>query len=1727
MYYALSAILGLLKNYPMRKITFIICISLLFVVNSFAQLAMTRSTYTASYTPIGLPTATLSTATGDDVAQSAIPLGFTFNYLGTNYTTIGLNTNGAASFDAVMATSGTNNNLFVATAPNNTLAPWWDNIWSDTVLYQLSGVSPNQTFTIQWTNSLSYFNTATQHLNFQVILHETTNVIEFSYGNLVAGIAAPNESASIGIEGATGGAGNYLDAVTGSAFTSNGMLNAQTQWPSHNFRFTPGAPTAIAAGTYTVGISGNYFSLSEAIADINHRGVAGPVVLSLTDATYDVTPANGDNFFPMLIGPVSGSSITNTISIIPVSGNANIISNGTTNGNCGNAAANNIISNINEPILALVGATYVQLHNLNLSCSNTGVVDRGIEIFNSSPILGSQNNLLQDVSVVLNRNNVTSVAIEQRTLTNPTGAPGANSNNTYFNLNLSNAYSGIILSGNAAFPDLNCVVGNTSPTQFNLIGAATPNDIGNGNTATYGIRGNNESGISIYNNEVRNITQTGNSTAEGIVLDAALGNCNVYMNKVHDIKYTGTTSTGNITGIRTNLSNAGINNVNIYNNFVYSIGSAYAGAPSATRAVRGIYVQSLGGGSITNSINVDFNNVRMDNSSSPNLSGTCFESGATNGPVINTRNNILSNFTANQTGIANHFSMATPTATAIGNTGSISNNNDLFILNNTNGFTGIGATTTYATLLNFQTAMTQDANSIAVDPGFNSATDLHVSAIGLNNSANMTGITWVTNDVDNQVRSATPDIGADEFTPLLLDAGITVLVAPVSGTCHSSSEQVTVAIKNFASVPLDFTLNPVTVTVNITGALVQNLNFTINNNSLNSNVPLLSGASMNVPVGIINMTAIGIYTFNSHSVLAGDGNAVNDSLTAVNISYSPGTAAASTTAICAGSSTTLTLTGASAGGTIQWQSSIDGGLTWNNEVGVGSTTTNYVVTPTSDIIYQVVFCGNLVSNSVPVSYFAITSPIVADTTVCGPGVVNLTATGNGVIHWYTVPVGGTPIATGPTYSPTVPVTTTYYVSNTTGNMTQGVGLYDNSAGGNMSASVNNLIFDVLGNCTLSGVYVYPAAAGNVIINLEDNTNAILNTITVAVTLADINQRTFIPVNFNLTPGTGMQLVRGAASVNLWRNNIGVTYPYTIPGILSITTSTSGNANYYFFYDWQINYGCESPLSPIMVTVNTPPAITVSTAATICLGGSTTLTASSANTNYSFAWTPSGSLNTSTGASVIATPPATVTYTVNANDASTGCRAMDSILVTVNFVPTFTIAATDTVICPSQADTLVVNFPLQSVGLFDNTAGGNQSASVNNLIFDVLSNCNLAGVYVYPGAAGNVIIELQDNTNAVINSVTFAVTIAQVNQRVYVPLNFNLTPATGMQLVRNAASVMLWRNNIGVTYPYTLPGVISITTSTAGAGLYYFFYDWQIQTAGPYSFAWTSLPVGFTATGDTAFVSPSVNTQYNVTVTDTITGCTAVFSTNINMPSAIVTSVAGNNSICVGDSSLLVASSTGGNGTYSYLWSNSLGTNDSVMVIPIVTTSYSVTTTDGCGSTSTTTQNVIVNAGPPSGTFTYTITGLMTFAFADATVNSTSWSWDFGDTQTSTLQNPTHVYATIGTYTVTLVASNGCGTDTSIIIIAVDGIENIPFANSVNVYPNPTNGQFNVLFNNNNNSVVSIQLYNLEGKLMQQKQINNVKAGTSVQINVEGYATGMYMLKLLGDNGTAVFKVDVQ
>jgi PKD repeat protein len=55
---------------------------------------------------------------------------------------------------------------------------------------------------------------------------------------------------------------------------------------------------------------------------------------------------------------------------------------------------------------------------------------------------------------------------------------------------------------------------------------------------------------------------------------------------------------------------------------------------------------------------------------------------------------------------------------------------------------------------------------------------------------------------------------------------------------------------------------------------------------------------------------------------------------------------------------------------------------------------------------------------------------------------------------------------------------------------------------------------------------------------------------------------------------------------------------------------------------------------------------------------------------------------------------------------------------------------------------------------------------------------------------------------------------------------------------------------------------------------------------------------------------------------------------------------------------------------------------------------------------------------------------LTVQFTDGSAGDiTSWQWAFGDGGTSTLPNPTHVYATAGTYTVMLMVSGPEGSDT--------------------------------------------------------------------------------------------------
>jgi PKD repeat protein len=106
------------------------------------------------------------------------------------------------------------------------------------------------------------------------------------------------------------------------------------------------------------------------------------------------------------------------------------------------------------------------------------------------------------------------------------------------------------------------------------------------------------------------------------------------------------------------------------------------------------------------------------------------------------------------------------------------------------------------------------------------------------------------------------------------------------------------------------------------------------------------------------------------------------------------------------------------------------------------------------------------------------------------------------------------------------------------------------------------------------------------------------------------------------------------------------------------------------------------------------------------------------------------------------------------------------------------------------------------------------------------------------------------------------------------------------------------------------------------------------------------------------------------------------------------------------------------------------------------------------------------------------------SFVDQSSGSpVSWSWSFGDGATSSLQNPTHIYAARGTYVVTLTASNGSSSATASRQLTVNADTTFRSLVSVTAQTNGVGGSVwrteLTLFNAGNEGV-SVQMIYLSG-----------------------------------------------
>lgn len=147
-------------------------------------------------------------------------------------------------------------------------------------------------------------------------------------------------------------------------------------------------------------------------------------------------------------------------------------------------------------------------------------------------------------------------------------------------------------------------------------------------------------------------------------------------------------------------------------------------------------------------------------------------------------------------------------------------------------------------------------------------------------------------------------------------------------------------------------------------------------------------------------------------------------------------------------------------------------------------------------------------------------------------------------------------------------------------------------------------------------------------------------------------------------------------------------------------------------------------------------------------------------------------------------------------------------------------------------------------------------------------------------------------------------------------------------------------------------------------------------------------------------------------------------------------------------------------------------------------------------------------------FSLSVSGT-TVNVTNLSVNTTANNWNFGDGGTATTANAVHTYTANGSYTITLISSNSCNSDTAKLVVniisaSINELNTI----SATVYPNPSNGKITVKLNNRDNEAYEATIYNQEGKLIQRKL--NVR--DLVDFDLSGEASGLYFVQLRNEKG---------
>ena len=289
-------------------------------------------------------------------------------------------------------------------------------------------------------------------------------------------------------------------------------------------------------------------------------------------------------------------------------------------------------------------------------------------------------------------------------------------------------------------------------------------------------------------------------------------------------------------------------------------------------------------------------------------------------------------------------------------------------------------------------------------------------------------------------------------------------------------------------------------------------------------------------------------------------------------------------------------------------------------------------------------------------------------------------------------------------------------------------------------------------------------------------------------------------------------------------------------------------------------------------------------------------------------------------------------------------------------------------------------------------------------------------------------------------------------------------------------------------------------------------------AGNYaSYAWNTTPVQ-----TTEIIQVTNAGNYVVTVT-AANGCSATDNISVINYPAIAPPVIladGSTHFCQPDSIKLYLN----NLYYTYNWSS--GSDNTAEIWATQTQNYYVTVSDFYGCTAQAGPLAVTVDPLPVAVISWVdLADSLKFEFYSYSHYATTFNWNFGDPNSgvnnlSENASVMHKFSNTGTYTVQLIVTNNCGSDTAIVTVVVhkpiSGINEQSGIDNIVLYPNPSNNVVNLDFTLGKAEKLKLTISDALGRQVYSEKLNIPSGKFHKELDMTDLPVGIYLLRLETD-----------